>query len=252
VSDTNGWSSTYRNLSRFRCFCQFRSEAIYERIVQAVQRRLRQGWCTRIEWVPGHPGIDGNERADQLAGEVASEKRHERTSIAWPKERISQHFTVAKDSEIDQGKEYITPPAPKKSFLDRASNRLARTIAQIRIGHWLCAPYIKRVRKNRETQVSDKYWWCGQYRMSSIQVFLRYMHPNLEGARKDIWDRPDKDGRMRKRPTSLSQLLGKSKWEKPLADWIMATGVGLVGQEMGDKEAERVERNDGWRREPFL
>jgi hypothetical protein len=25
----------------------------------------------------------------------------------------------------------------------------------------------------------------------------------------------------------------------PLADWIMATGVGLVGQEMRDKEAER-------------
>jgi hypothetical protein len=43
----------------------------------------------------------------------------------------------------------------------------------------------------------------------------------------------------------LSQLLGKSKWEKPLADCITAKGVGLVGQEMRDKEAERVERNDG-------
>jgi hypothetical protein len=50
---------------------------------------------------------------------------------------------------------------------------------------------------------------------------------------------------MRKRPTSLGQLLGKAKWEKPLADWIPATGVGLVGQDRGDKEAERVERNDG-------
>jgi hypothetical protein len=49
-----------------------------------------------------------------------------------------------------------------------------------------------------------------------------------------------------------AQLLGKSKWEKPLADWITATGVGLVGQDMVDKEDERVERNDGWRREPFL
>jgi hypothetical protein len=78
------------------------------------------------------------------------------------------------------------------------------------------------------------------------------MHPNLEGARKDFWDRPDEVGRMRKRPTSVGQLLGKAKLKKPLADWITATGVGLIGQDRGDKEAERVERNDGWRREPFL
>jgi hypothetical protein len=94
-------------------------------------------------------------------------------------------------------KETITPPAPKKSFLDRASNRLARTVAQIRTGHWLCAPYLKRVRKNREEQVSDKCWWCGQYRMSRTHVFLRCMHPKLEGARKDFWDRPDEDGKIR-------------------------------------------------------
>jgi hypothetical protein len=165
---------------------------------------------------------------------------------------ISQHFTVAKDSETDKGKETITPPAPKKSFLDRASNRLARTVAQIPTGHWRCAPYLKRVRKNREEQVSDICWWCGQYRMSRTHVFLRCMHPKLEGARNDFWDRPDEDGKIRKRPTSVGQLLGKLKWEQPLADGITATGVGLVGQDRVEKEDERVERNDGWRREPFL
>jgi hypothetical protein len=136
--------------------------------------------------------------------------------------------------------------------VDRASSRVARTIAQIRAGHWVCAPYLKRVRTNREEQVSDICRWCGQYRMSSTHVILRCMHPNLEGARKDFWDHPDKDGRRAKRPTLFGQLLWKSKLEKPLAHWITATGVGLIGQEMRDKEAERVERNDGWRREPFL
>jgi hypothetical protein len=75
---------------------------------------------------------------------------------------------------------------------------------------------------------------------------------SLSGARKDIWDRPDVDGKIRKRPTSVGQLLGKSKWEKPLADRIMATGVGLVGPGRVNKEDERVERNDRWRRELFL
>jgi hypothetical protein len=32
---------------------------------------------------------------------------------------------MAKDSEMDKGNESITPPAPKKSFLDQASNTAA-------------------------------------------------------------------------------------------------------------------------------
>jgi hypothetical protein len=75
---------------------------------------------------------------------------------------------------------------------------------------------------------------------------------SFSGARKDFWDRPDEDGKIRKSPTSVGQLLGKFTREKSLADWITATGVGLIGQERADKEDARVERNDGWRREPFL
>jgi hypothetical protein len=88
--------------------------------------------------------------------------------------------------------------------------------------------------------------------MSRTHIFPKCMHPKLEKARKEIRDRPDEDGKIKKWPTSVGQLLGKSKWEKSLADWIMATGVGLLGNELRDNEAERVERNDGWRREPFV
>jgi hypothetical protein len=114
------------------------------------------------------------------------------------------------------------------------------------------APYLKRTRKNRDDEVSDRCWWCGQWRMSRTHVFLRCMHPCLESARKEIWDRPDEEGRIPKRPTSIGQLLGKAKWEKPLADWIVATGVGLLGPGKQNYEEERIERNDGCRREPFV
>jgi hypothetical protein len=110
------------------------------RVVKAVQKRKERGWRRSIEWILGHSGIEGNERADQLAGEAAAEKKPGRTSIAWLKERISQHYSMAKDTETERGKDSILPPAPKKSLLDGASNGLARTIAQIRTGHWLCAP----------------------------------------------------------------------------------------------------------------
>jgi hypothetical protein len=60
---------------------------------------------------------------------------------------------MAKDIETDKGKDSILPPPPRKSFLDRASNKLARTIAQIRTGHWLCGPYLKRIRKDHNELV---------------------------------------------------------------------------------------------------
>jgi hypothetical protein len=159
---------------------------------------------------------------------------------------------MAKDTEPDKGKETILPPNPKKSFLDRAPNRPARTIAQIRTGHWLSALFLKRVRKIRDVNISDLCWWCGQFRMSRTHLFLRCTHPDLENARTAIWDRPREDGRKGQRPKSLGQLLGKAKSEKPLGDGITATGVGPLGPERRDRAPKRVERNDGWRRDQFI
>jgi hypothetical protein len=65
--------------------------------------------------------------------------------------------------------------------------------------------------------------------MSRTHVFLRCMHPELESARKDIWERPDEDGRRGRRPRTVGQLLGNALWANPLPDWIVATGVGLHG-----------------------
>jgi hypothetical protein len=88
--------------------------------------------------------------------------------------------------------------------------------------------------------------------MSRTHVFLRCMHPESESATKEIWERPDEDGRKGRQPRSVGQLLGKAKWEKPLADWIVAIGVGSLRPGKQDFEAERVVRNDEWRRKPFV
>jgi hypothetical protein len=48
----------------------------------------------------------------------------------------------------------------------------------------------------------------------------------------------DEEGIIMKRLNSVRQLLGKSKWETRLADWIIATGVGLVGCYRPDFEAD--------------
>jgi hypothetical protein len=74
----------------------------------------------------------------------------------------------------------------------------------------------------------------------------------LEYTRNEICDLLDEEGRIPKRATSIGQLLGKAKWKKPLAHWIVATGVGLLGHRKHDYEEDRIERNDGWRPEPFV
>jgi hypothetical protein len=76
--------------------------------------------------------------------------------------------------------------------------------------------------------------------MSPTHIFLRCTYPKVGTAREDIWDRPDEGGKIMERPTSVGQLWGESKWEKRLVDWIMATGVSLLGRELRDFEAERV------------
>jgi hypothetical protein len=67
----------------------------------------------------------------------------------------------------------------------------------------------------------------------------------------DIWHSPNEHGRHGQNRW-VSYLFGKLNGEKPVVDWIMATGIGVLWPETHDLEAERVERNDGWRCEPFV
>jgi hypothetical protein len=184
--------------------------------------------------VPSHTGIVGNERADQLAGKGASKKTEVTNFDCLAKRTHIPKYSMAKDTEADKGKHSIISPAPKISIpdLDSAPNRLSRTIALIRTGYWLCAPYLKRARKNRDEVISDKCWWRSKFRMSWTHLSPRCTHQRLENARNDSCDLSTEEGIIMIRLTSVGQLLGKSKWEKRLPDSIMTYEVGLLGYEL--------------------
>jgi hypothetical protein len=120
-------------------------------------------------------------------------------SIAHLKLRVSEKFRNAKETwhktPGHPGTGEIPPPPPKKSCLYSMRNTLARTVDQIRTGHWRSATYLKRIRKMAE----DKCWFC--------QTSAR-MSAKLRAARAKAWKG--------KNPGGVRVLLANPRWG---GDW---------------------------------
>jgi hypothetical protein len=187
-----------------------------------------------------HEGTPGNEKADALAGKAAEKTGYSRhMSIAHLKLRISEKFRKAKDlwhkAPDHHGTEEIPPPPPKKSCLDGMRNATARTVAQIRIGHWRFAVYLKRIRKMAE----DKCWFCqGSARMTRSYVLLHCPNAKLRAARAEAWEGKD--------PGGVRVLLANPRWERRLVKFLELSGVGRVMANETNEEGAYAARMDEW------
>jgi hypothetical protein len=190
----------------------------------------RKGRTVAIEWVKGHAGVTGNERADVLAGTTAERNGQSTTmSIAHLMLKISERFKNAKEAwhkdPAHHGSEEIPPPPLKKSCLDGARNAIARTAAQIRTGHWRSAIYMTRIRR----RFDGKCWFCnGTAKMTRSHVLFHCPNARLRAARAEAWEG--------KNPGGFRVLLAIPTWERPFG--------AIGGGEMGRKDGVRAARMD--------
>jgi hypothetical protein len=133
------------------------------------------------------------------------------------------------------GTEEIPPPPLKKSCLDRMRNSLARTVAQIRTGHWRSAVYLKRIRK----MADDKCWFCqSSARMTRSHVLLHCPNGKLRVSRSEAWEGKD--------PGGVRVLLANPRWEQRLVKFLELSGVGRVMVDGTDEDGAYAARMDEW------
>jgi hypothetical protein len=196
----------------------------------------RRGKTASISWVKGHEATPGNERAGVLAGKATEKSGHAKVvSLAHLKLRISGRFKTAKtvwhEVPSHHGTEEIPPPLPKKSCLDRTRNALARTVAQIRLGHWRSAVYLKRIRRWPMTSQ-------GLAKMTRSHVLLHCPNEKLRAARAEAWEGKNHGG--------VRVLLANPRWERWLVKFLELSGVGRVMADGTDEDGARMDECVVW------
>ena len=162
------------------------------RCIMGARRLYQRGATVSIHWVPGHAGIEGNEIADQWAGdeaarEVARRARTlpsvTRTSLGSP--GVSRTFlkTTLRSRAVSSWRETIVRGSsrrrpfsiPREGTVPRIPTALAGTrkdlaarFFQLASGHAMIAPFLEE--KFRWVS-SSQCWWCCSGRQSREHLF---------------------------------------------------------------------------------
>jgi len=210
-----------------------------------------------LQWVPSHIGIEGNERADKTAKEVASKpilpgidrysslsyitrqiKAHKRLETReWlyratykgkPKKR-NRAYSLTESLELDPQVSLIRKPLAKRFY-------------QLKIGHAITASYLYQIKRS-DTQ---KCWWCNAA-MQDINHLLfdcRKWRPQRRGFYKDL-RRLGIPSPRKSEERPKNRLFNTPRAVKPILEFINNTQIGRrLGEE--EEEMREIDRLDRW------
>ena len=228
----------------------FLSLRLNHTIYQKAKKLVQQGHDISVRWVPGHSGVEGNERADKAAKEAAIGERVRTakwTSLTHIKQQITEekklqisiwHEQKTKEREASRRGFYI--PCLKTQIhplLGKAKKLYASRFYQLKTGHGAIGTFLERI----GAVESAECWWCGDREQSVMHLYTRCRKWRTERRvlKKDL----DKIGiRWQRRPERkwLAELLANERAVGPLLVYLKDT-------EVGSREGA-VEKTMEWRR----
>ena len=145
-------------------------QALKLQMYQKAQELVERGHSIFIRWIPGHSGVEGNERADKAAKEAALGRRV-RTAKWTSLTQVRRQITEEKQSQIRiwHGQKILEQERNRRGFyissvksqihplLGQARKFYASRFYQLKTGHGAIRTFLKRI----GAVESAECWWCG-------------------------------------------------------------------------------------------
>ena len=155
-------------------------QALKLQIYQKAQELVERGHSIFIRWIPGHSGVEGNERADKAAREAALGRRvrtakwtsltHVRRQITEEKQSQVRTWHGQKTLERERNRRGFYIPSVKSQIhplLGQARKCYASRFYQLKTGHGAIGTFLKRIRAVE----SAECWWCGDREQSALHLY---------------------------------------------------------------------------------
>ena len=214
----------------------YAGQALKLQIYQKAQKLVEQGHSISVAWVPGHSGVEGNERADKAAKEAASGRKVRTakwTSLTHIKRKITEekklqisiwHEQKTKEREASRRGFYIPCLKPQiHPLLGKTRKSYASRFYQLKTGHGAIGTFLERI----GVVESAECWWCGNGEQSVLHLYShcrkwrkerRVLKRNLGKLGIQWQRRPERKW--------LAELLANERAVGPLLAYLKDTEVG--------------------------
>ena len=225
-------------------------QALRIQIYKQARQLRAYGGEVIVRWIPGHSGVEGNERADKAAKEASADSRAQ--VARWSSlTHVKKKITDAKNSEICSWHQSRNEERERRSqsfyvprlkigihpVLGQAPKRYASRFFQLKVGHGAVGVFLERIGVTETAEC----WWCRRPEQSVHHLYTKCRRWRRERRilRKELqalgigWQcRPEKRW--------VANLLGNEQAVQPLLKYLMTTEVG--GREGGAERAVEWEQ----------